>query len=411
MKARMARSQRQEEKKRADARERSRLNAANRILAQRAARVGRYGAHEESTLGRAVGVERRLKTHGHTTGKLESFEREGVAREVEVEAEQAMPPPLLEYLRQSKKTKNKKTTTITLQPKARITWMSAAETRWPPHPSLTPAAPTATCERDKNHLRRRSPSPTSAELRKRQAAHIAPSPLRSTSTTTAMRHQQQQGGDAHHAGREHASPAPPPDLASPASLSAIEAHRVRELVAHSRSSSSVPHLCRTPAPTPPSVMPPFTLASLRLLEVAHPALKARHAVLQRVTPGAVLRQWAAYLAVADEDDDLHPGGLAKENVGDGDGGGGEAARRRLARRMGGMLVAFGAWAAADAASGAGASATEAEAEGTHEFHTAKRVLAELSADAEKHPAWMKTAVSEWRSYRASWFAGSATRRT
>ena len=162
-------------------------------------------------------------------------------------------------------------------------------------------------------------------------------------------------------------------------------------------------------------MPPFTLASLRLLEVAHPSLRAKHAALQRITPGALLRRWGAYLAVCDE---THPPAEdpAKENVVDAEAGGEEeATRRRLARRMGGMLVSFGAWVAASAApasSGAGIPSTaepEAVEDGTRKL-LANRVLADLSRDAEKHGAWMKSAVSEWRVYRASWFAGSfATR--
>jgi len=60
-----------------------------------------------------------------------------------------------------------------------------------------------------------------------------------------------------------------------------------------------------------------------------------------VPPGAVLRRWAAFLAVADEGD-------AGDTAAEGSGGAAEeAARRRLARRMGGMLVAFGGWVGPD----------------------------------------------------------------
>jgi hypothetical protein len=392
MEARLAQLQKEEEGKRADAAERSRLNAARRMLAQRAARSGRYGAHDEGTLGGAAGVERRLKMHNvHASARvagLENFEREEVVREVEVEEDMEAAPPPPPPPRRSKA---KKTPTPALQPKARTTWMSAAvETRWP-QPDVAPAR---TCDRESSH--RRSPSP--AEAGKRRAAYVAPTPT-SSSHSVISRHQRQQGGDAHRGGREHShpSPAPPPNPASPASLSATEAARVRELIAHSRASGSSG--APGPTPPPPSMMPPFTLASLRLLEVAHPSLRAQHAVLQRVTPGAVLRRWAAFLAVADEDDlsGAAAAAAAAEEAAE------EATRRRLARRMGGMLVAFGAWAATAAAStsaaGASASASAADAEGKL---LANHALADLSRDAEKHGAWMKSAVSEWRGYRASW---------
>ena len=422
MEERLARLQREEEEKRSDARERARLHAAKRVLAQRAMRAGRYGAHEESMLGGTAGVDRRLKMHcGNVTdGKLEDFEREEVTREAEVEAEEKekekqmaspAPPPLPSPPQGAKTKKKTKGAATTARPaKARATWMSAVETRWPQHDVATAAGERErqNGSRHRRHSPSHSPSPTPAELRKRRVEYVTPPPPPSLFTASSERRRGRPPG-----GGEHPSPAPPPDPATPTSLSAIEAHRVRELVAHSLHQSSC-----GPGPNSTVVsgmMPPFTLASLRLLEVAHPSLRAKHAALQRVTPGALLRQWGAYLAVCD-DTHLPAEKPAKENVFDAEADGSEeATRRRLARRMGGMLISFGAWAAASAASASGGagvpSTTEAEAveEGTCKL-LANRVLADLSRDAEKHGAWMKSAVSEWRVYRASWFAGSSATR-
>ena len=74
-----------------------------------------------------------------------------------------------------------------------------------------------------------------------------------------------------------------------------------------------------------------------------------------------------------------------------------------------MLVAFGAWTAA-AAAAAAVVAHSTKAEAVEDKLLANYVLADLSRDTEKHAAWMKSAVSEWRVYRASWFADSCTNR-
>jgi len=98
------------------------------------------------------------------------------------------------------------------------------------------------------------------------SSYVVPPP--SSKPSSARRPQQQHLGHARP--RAH----PPPDRACPMTLSAPEAARMQELISHSRrSDDGAPGL------------PPFTLASLRQLEVAHPSLKAQYAVLQRVGPG------------------------------------------------------------------------------------------------------------------------------
>ena len=396
MEERMAQLQIEADKKRVDARERSRLSAARRMLAQRAARVDRQGAQEQTTLGGAAGVERRLKRHGYTsTGKkLENFEREEVT-EAEKETERGTPPPppepVVMKMKTKKKKKKKQASTAAVhasEPKVRMTWMSAVEPGWPrPEENNVIVAPLLAREevgeRKYRSHRRQSPSPTPAEVRRRRIAYVAPTPPPSSATSSVGRNPRPHEEKF----RKHPAPCPPPDPTSPASLSAVEARRVRDLVAHSLPSSGA---------VSSDVMPPFNLASLRLLEVAHSALRAQYAALHRVSAGNVLRRWGCYLGIADEEDlkEEKTRGNNKDTASSGE----EATRRRLARRMGGMLVAFGAWTAAAAV---GAHSTETAA--VEDKLLANHVLANLSQDTEKHNVWMKSAVSEWRVYRASWF--------
>lgn len=386
-------SQKREEEERADARERSRFNAAKRMLAQRAARAGRYGAHdrEESARGGVAGDERRLETHDDAswlviTGEVKTREREEVMREEAKEQEEENQPPSPPKPPRIKP--KKKTPTMTTRPKARNTWMSAVDTRWPqPDP-----APTLRCDREKRHSCMSLSSPST--VGDRRAAYAATVPLPTPSVRVRRRrNEEQERGRARRSGGDSA-PATPPDPARPATLSASEAARVRRMMAHSGSEGT---------PGEPSLVPPFTLASLRRLEVAHPLLRSQHAVLQRVTPSAILARWATFLSVADENEE--------SNLDKAEGGREEATRRRLARRMGGMLVAYGAWAATAATAGggegggddAGAGACAGADRLLANHVLANHVLADLSRDAEQHGAWTKAAVSEWREYRSSWF--------
>jgi len=282
--------------------------------------------------------------------------------------------------------------------------MGAVDVRWP----QADMEPARTCDRDRSHHPPRAlfpaslPGPLLAE--KRRAAYVAPPPTPPFPSVEPYR--QQRSGR----GRRHLSPAPPSDPASPATLSVDEAVRVCDLMSHSHSCQdglSNSACDGNNAPGLASSLPPFSLASLRLLEVAHPSLRARHAVLRLVAPDALLRRWAAFLAVADaEDAEAYVAAVVAGERGGAMGNGEEATRRRLARRLGGMLVAFGARTATAASTATGVVAGIGASPGTSAAASEELrvVLAGLNSDAEKHGGWVKSAISEWRAYRASWYA-------